>query len=719
MQIAVMMYNCLHSNWGSESMNDKYIYDEYEPDNTWQFAQSLSSIINVGEVQARNFHQAINGLNLLSTSPFIVTPIVASCDVDWVSFTPSCTRSLTIETYELPNKPQANTRLTLFDGDGTTQLAQNDDISGTNKFSSLTYNFVAGHTYAIRIENMSPGTTTYYKLAAGSRAGDADIVGVNQFCTTANYSPYNFSSLLSGTIANWSITPNNLVTTTPLNNPNITLTKGTDGIINLRLRLNNVCNPNTIEFNKEIIVGYGLPPTNFSLDDIKFEPSPNPRYPSLRFNATVFRVPAATMYKLYINNVYKGGYLSSIGTTGEKPVITGIKLDNCGVKYNLRIDALTPCGIISTGDPRFQQKCNGQYQQRFASSAHPTIANTVTLAVRQYTEDELSKLFFDATALSVEQIQTVAVYDKEGSKVLLVENIGTQVTNLDLSALPEGIYTIEIYGNNDYREQQTYEYAVTKTPQQIEEELAANNLSITDPDAIKLNEVLQQELYQKIRENTDLLNNSTVLQNFMLTQEQGTFGTIEKINDALYNYDVTTAQMLINNWLPTTNLELNCLQYYNYFIKYLNGGTFTATELSDMYGLANLCPQKDGEIIYAARSLYNYITQLDETFSTACGSNAARNIQKINMATAKVGVNAISIYPNPAKDNFSIKFPATTKGINTIKVIDMFGKTLIQKNTISGTQNINITQQLAKGIYTVQITNSATGKTETQKLIIQ
>lgn len=363
---------------------------------------------------------------------------------------------------------------------------------------------------------------------------------------------------------------------------------------------------------------------------------------------------------------------------------------------------------------------------RFVITKHPTISNTLTIGLNQYTTDEQAKLFFDATALAVEQVQTVVVYDKEGNKVLVAENIGTQVANIDVSTLPEGVYNIEVYGNNDYREQQTIEIIDTKTDQQIAEDVANGNIIISSQEATKLNEVLQQELFQKLKSNASLTDNSTVLQNFLLTKEQSGLGTIEKINEALSNYDVATAQTLINSWLPTTNLELNSLQYYNYFIKYLTGGTFSDDEMSDMFSFANLCPQKNGEVIYAARSLYNYITQSDEQFESACGNNYARGAVKINASSGQRSmISGITIYPNPAKDNFNIKFPATTKGLNTIKVVDMFGKTLLQKSTIGGTQTISLSfgegwgGALAKGIYTVQITNSVTGKTETQKLIIQ
>jgi len=56
--------------------------------------------------------------------------------------------------------------------------------------------------------------------------------------------------------------------------------------------------------------------------------------------------------------------------------------------------------------------------------------------------------------------------------------------------------------------------------------------------------------------------------------------------------------------------------------------------------------------------------------------------------------------------------------LNTVKVLDQTGKILLQKTVISGVQNISLNQGIDSGVYTVQITNSVTGKTENQKLIV-
>jgi subtilisin family serine protease len=524
----------------------------------------------------------------------------------------------------------------------------------------------------------------------------------NTICNT----PVTFSvqNLPIGASLVWNHSPSGIVSQS-INANSITLSKIKSGLINLTASVTtNFCGMPLINQLPLVPITVGTPTPTLSVY------APNGIYAPSTFQITAQPTNSTYNYTWYVNNVQAGAIFNSniydLYLMCRKSKTISCRISNaCGSALGAGVLCVGGCTKIS---PYF----------RYAIAPHPTITKNITIGIDQTTTDEQAKLFFDATALAAEQVQQVKVIDKEGNVVIDIGDIGTQVTTLDLTALIEGVYNIEIYGNNDYREQQTIQIAGVKSDKQIAEDLATSNIIISSQDATKLNEVLQQELYQKLKADATLADNSTVLQNFMLTKEQGSFGTIDKINEALYNYDITAAQTLINAWLPTTNLELNSLQYYNYFIKYLNGGTFTNNEMSDMFSFANLCPQKNGEIIFAARSLYNYISQLDETFPTACGNNLARGYVKVD-AKAKVGVNNISIYPNPSKGNFSIKFPSASRGVNTVKVLDTYGKTILQQSVISGIQNININKTLASGIYTVQITNNITGKTETQKLIIQ
>ncbi len=96
------------------------------------------------------------------------------------------------------------------------------------------------------------------------------------------------------------------------------------------------------------------------------------------------------------------------------------------------------------------------------------------------------------------------------------------------------------------------------------------------------------------------------------------------------------------------------------------------------------------------------------------GSIQYSNIQTINI---KASSNNFIIYPNPSKGNFSIYITPTIQGRNTIKVFDIVGK-LVTHQTLENTSIATFSNNFNNGIYSVQITNNTTGKTETQKLII-
>jgi hypothetical protein len=217
-----------------------------------------------------------------------------------------------------------------------------------------------------------------------------------------------------------------------------------------------------------------------------------------------------------------------------------------------------------------------------------------------------------------------------------------------------------------------------------------------------------------------MMENSAYLQNFYLSNFTGNLGLIDQINEALNNLKITEATDLLNNFIPNTTLEYNCFSYYNYFLKFLKGEVFTTSDLNGIYSLASKCPERDGEIIHPARSLYNYIMSSNDQFEFSCGGvQYERNVNKKNENKKLETNNKIIIYPNPSKGNFVVKFTNTNGGINNIKIFDLYGKLIHTETCIGGVRNITINKQLAKGIYSVQITNSATGKSETQKLIIE
>lgn len=82
--------------------------------------------------------------------------------------------------------------------------------------------------------------------------------------------------------------------------------------------------------------------------------------------------------------------------------------------------------------------------------------------------------------------------------------------------------------------------------------------------------------------------------------------------------------------------------------------------------------------------------------------------------------NSIKVYPNPATDNFTLKFQAINSSVNEITLVDVSGKTvrIIADGFVQGTNVFNVnTSALTKGVYFVKLTGDQ--GTITKKIIVQ
>ena len=239
LQIAVMLHsiergdNNMHrSAW----IDTRAMYDSYEMDNFF----NASDVITVGEVQERTFNEQANGSGW------------SQCDVDWVEFVAPCTTTFAVYTASMGmGLTNANTRLTLYDTDGTTQLAQNDNIGGGSSFSRIQYAFTASHTYYIRVDNMGSQALSYYTL----QINGAGISGLSTICGDATLSIPN---LPSGAVITWSAAPGGLVSFSPAGpttSTSTTVTNIGNGTATITATIN-VCGTTTITSTKAVTVGF-------------------------------------------------------------------------------------------------------------------------------------------------------------------------------------------------------------------------------------------------------------------------------------------------------------------------------------------------------------------------------------------------------------------------------------------------------------------------------
>jgi Secretion system C-terminal sorting domain len=321
------------------------------------------------------------------------------------------------------------------------------------------------------------------------------------------------------------------------------------------------------------------------------------------------------------------------------------------------------------------------------------------------------KLFLDRERLEDEAITAVKVYDKNGDLVNEINNLNTTDMPLPMNNLPQGTYSLEVFGKNDYKELHTIYYSLLNQEKNQTEDVALGNLNITGSFANERIYVMQQKLYSDLQSNKQAIEESLILERFVTENANSSFGIIFQIGAAFGNDDYDRASELLASWETTNDIDNNFKTYYKLFLTYQRTNVLDEDQLNQIHEIAIKCPLTDGEIVYAARSLYNYLSPIADDYSSACGNIGLRKAKNTNLSITQTS-NAV--YPNPSKGIITINNLAS--GTNTITINNMFGKIIQQKTTNSTIAMFNITS--GNGVYTVQITNSTTGKIEIQKLII-
>ncbi len=100
--------------------------------------------------------------NVLTAGDAMSAAIDAAGDQDYFAFTASTGDAVDFETFP---GTAGDTKMYLYDVDGTTQLAYDDD-GGTGYYSKFSYNFTADGTYYVRVIHYSASGTGTYILTA-------------------------------------------------------------------------------------------------------------------------------------------------------------------------------------------------------------------------------------------------------------------------------------------------------------------------------------------------------------------------------------------------------------------------------------------------------------------------------------------------------------------------------------------------------------------------
>lgn len=384
---------------------------------------------DVDDFENDNFYQNANPISLYTPQlhSFHLVPdqnsAYTGCDVDWVSFTPSCGGTLSVFTYAVIGKALANTRLTLF-SQTLTQLAQNDDISQTNKFSKISYNFTAGTTYLIRIDNMAPNSVGYYNVTVG----DNSITGSDVLCTSSTYS---FADLPTGATVQWTSSPAGYVSFNPSNARVTTASKISSGNVVITATIN--CNGVNYPVSKSIRVG-GYGSSDYPVS------GPSSASCNAYVTYTTNQLAGATNYAWF----YPTGWTY---VSGQGTYMLTLRTNNTNGNYQVGVRVANACD--AGGSPpiknTFVSGCSGF---NYIVSPNPA-TSTVNVAASQ-NSIKANDGSNPSTQLSISEIN---IYDQTGNLKIHQTFSNVKNASIDVSSLSAGIYLIEIK-NDTFKETQ-------------------------------------------------------------------------------------------------------------------------------------------------------------------------------------------------------------------------------------------------------------------------
>lgn len=259
-------------------------------------------------------------------------------------------------------------------------------------------------------------------------------------------------------------------------------------------------------------------------------------------------------------------------------------------------------------------------------------------------------------------------------------------------------------------------------PQDLEtlEGIAAQDESeATTPEELDAINVAKQQLYDFLQANPEMMNYSSILEQFMLNNQYATLDYSGLVNAALNNKEYQLANTLLNTWQVNSTPDANNLFYYTWQYNMAINAEYLP-DANEVFAIANQCPLTGGNIVFDARNLYNALIEDNIMFEDDC-TDASPMLRKKNTKTKPVVDYKLSInvYPNPTKGYVYIDLPNTNKPCWQITVTDIMGKQVTTKTIRSNIAKTFVELQGSKGIYFVKVFECNSGKQEVKKVILE
>ena len=246
------------------------------------------------------------------------------------------------------------------------------------------------------------------------------------------------------------------------------------------------------------------------------------------------------------------------------------------------------------------------------------------------------------------------------------------------------------------------------------EDIADGSIELIEDDPAQRLYVLQQELYSNLQAAGNQYANNTTLDNFVQNNALGSFDYIYYTQQYLQDSNMVAVDDLLAGFPSNNIVDDNYHTYYTWIANMIDSPSYTPN-IDEVFNLASLCPAKNGNVVFKARTLYNKLTHSGTIFTDECPETtaAARGIKPIATIDNLANKNLL-IYPNPAINFIKIQ----NANFSSVSITDITGRVLQRQQCVGlDVETIDISH-LKQGIYLVQLYGND-GNINTQKLIKQ
>lgn len=229
--------------------------------------------------------------------------------------------------------------------------------------------------------------------------------------------------------------------------------------------------------------------------------------------------------------------------------------------------------------------------------------------------------------------------------------------------------------------------------------LPATSNSLSPQDKFMLKQYMYDALNQSPSSNRTMVT-------FYNQQQNAAIDQYYDIDNLLAQGNINMAsnknsQASVTNDITQTQNEFNGL-YINW---YNNNSNYT-----DLYRIANLCPNQFGRSVYQARAMIKAIDYNEYSYNDSCYTdklNARFGFDDENEKGISVNNGVMAkIFPNPNNGSFMLAYDLKNKAEALVLITDISGKVVFNQSidNLNSILNIN-TMHLQSGIYFIQLSN--------------